>query len=336
MPPRVLTHRRAPVSERGIEGMTRGRWSDVTTQGQFLLDLEFLTRHVPLPGREAAMCVITRCPPYLKLLASQFPWVHFYAYQWRSGDGKLAAQETCRTDKTAVFDEDDLRRLLMLVEQKVGEEEEEEEEGEYNPDQPGITAKLWKNNQGMTTVQTERNRTMSRLEFDMNEALRLSKQWGQEEEPRRTGVVLLICHGEDSGRTRQVALHALLRADHSLLDMCGSIPDEEDYLDGELVLPIMLPRNKVFACLVASKPCLCVRYDRKVYEQEMGFFQGTLRGTEEAYDVSSRNLIVGDYVRRFQGFYPGAHPDGVRLSLEGIVNSLEKEAQDDDDDGRIS
>ena len=278
--------------------MTRGDWSDVTAQGQFLLDLEFLTRHVPLPpeGGEdgGSICVITRCPSYLKLLASQFPWVHFYAYQW-SSDQTNAKKRT--------FDEDDLRQLLLLVDKANTAEKKGEEE--YNPDQPGIA-----NWTSQVTLQTERNRTMSQLEFDKDEALRLSKR----EEARR---ILLICHGED--RTRQVALHALLRADFSLLDVCGSIPDE--YLEGDLVLPIMLPMNKVFACLVASKPCRCVQYDRGLYEQEMGFFQRTLRDTE-AYDASSRNLIVGDYVRRFQRCYPGAHPDGVRLSLEGIVDSL--------------
>jgi hypothetical protein len=248
--------------------MTPGDWSDVTTQGQFLLELEFLTRYVPLPEEECeGICVYTRCPPYLKLIACQFPWIHFYAFRCDAAAGA------------------------------------EEEATEYDPDEPAIR---WTSR---ATLQTERNRTTSPFEFSKDSAVMLSRK-----EQRK---VLMICHGETE--TRQVALHALLRADHSLLDVGGTIP--ADYLEGDLVLPILLPPSKVFACLVASQPCRCVGYDRGVYEQEMGFFQGTLRGTE-AFDCASKGLIVGDYVRRFQHCYPGAHPDGVRVSLEAIVDSL--------------
>ena len=76
----------------------------------------------------------------------------------------------------------------------------------------------------------------------------------------------MICHGETE--TRQAVLHALLRADASLLDVCGTIPT--DYLEGQLVLPIGLPQSRLFACLVASHPCKCAEYDPALYEQEMG------------------------------------------------------------------
>ena len=55
--------------------------------------------------------------------------------------------------------------------------------------------------------------------------------------------LLMVCHGVDP--VRQLALHVLMRPSYSFLDICGPIP--VDYLDGELILPLFLPNNKVFA-----------------------------------------------------------------------------------------
>ena len=135
-------------------------------------------------------------------------------------------------------------------------EEPEDEGEEYDPDRPAVR---WTS---QATLHTEHNRTVSPFEFSKDSAVTLSKA----KEARPEHRLVMICHGETE--TRQVVLHALLRADASLLDVCGTIP--ADYLEGQLVLPIGLPQNRLFACLVASHPCKCAEYDPALYEQEMG------------------------------------------------------------------
>lgn len=77
MPTRVLQHRFAPTTD-GVIGMEPGAWSDMSVQGQFLIDLEFLMRYAPPNG---VSCVYTKSPSYLEPLAAQLPWIHFYAYE---------------------------------------------------------------------------------------------------------------------------------------------------------------------------------------------------------------------------------------------------------------
>ena len=219
---RTLAHRQAPSSERGRETMSDGTWWDLTTQGQFLMDLEFLSQYTAPPDRSShgavteIACVYTRCPPYLVQIACQFPWVHFYGFQFRCP----------------------------------------EEEAEYDPEQPAVRRT------SLMTLHTEHNRTVSPFEFSKDSAVTLSKA----KEARPTHRLVMICHGETE--TRQAVLHAMLRADYSLLDICGTIP--HDYLEGHITLPVSLPQSRLFACLVASQPCKCVCYDSKLYEQEMG------------------------------------------------------------------
>jgi hypothetical protein len=201
--------------------MDDGEWSDLTMQGQFLMDLEFLTLYTQPPRSQQTQtmimtetaCVYTQTPPYLRQIASQFPWVHFYGFKDGSGE-------------------------------------------DYDPDQPGVT---WTTR---TTLQTEHNRTVSPFEFSKDSAITLSKAKEAQSEHR----LVMICHGETD--MRQAVLHALLRADYSLMDISGTI--QEDYLDGEIMLPVMLPQNKIFACLVGSHPCKCAGYDQDVYEKEIG------------------------------------------------------------------
>jgi hypothetical protein len=76
MPTRVLQHGFAPTAEN--YGLEAGKWQDVAVHAQFLMDLEFLTRYTNPTG---ASCIYWRSPPYLREIASQFPWVHFYSYQ---------------------------------------------------------------------------------------------------------------------------------------------------------------------------------------------------------------------------------------------------------------
>ncbi len=59
-------------------GLEPGAWTDVQEHGQFLLDLEFLTRYSRMSG---GMCVYCKAPSYLAEIAALFPWLHFYAYE---------------------------------------------------------------------------------------------------------------------------------------------------------------------------------------------------------------------------------------------------------------
>jgi hypothetical protein len=73
---RVLNHGQAATTD--SVGLEPGTWNDVSVHGQFLIDLEFLTRYTHPSG---GICVYCKCPPYLAEIATQFPWLHFYAYQ---------------------------------------------------------------------------------------------------------------------------------------------------------------------------------------------------------------------------------------------------------------
>ena len=130
---------------------------------------------------------------------------------------------------------------------------------EYDPARPAVFSSV----DSDITQQTEHNRTTSPYEFSKDGAITLSQARGPSSTGRR---LVMICHGESS--MRQVALHALLRADHSLLDVCGPIP--EDYLAGELVFPIFIPQDRIFVSLVASQSCKCANYYPDTFSEEMG------------------------------------------------------------------
>ena len=102
----------------------------------------------------------------------------------------------------------------------------------------------------MTISQTEFTKDMARVMGDNN----------------RHSSRVLICHGADP--LRQLALHALLRPTHSLMDVCGIIP--ADYLESEIILPVLIPINKVFTCLVVWQGAKWVSYDPEVYKAEIG------------------------------------------------------------------
>ncbi len=76
MPQRVLTHTSAATVE--SVGLEDGKWSDIPAHGQFLLDLEFLTRYTQVSG---GLCVYCKAPSYLPEIACLFPWLHFYVYE---------------------------------------------------------------------------------------------------------------------------------------------------------------------------------------------------------------------------------------------------------------
>jgi len=213
MPLRILQHGFAATTP--SVGLETGKWEDVSVHGQFLIDLEFLMRYGPRTG--TASCIFCKSPPYLMELAHQFPWIHFYVYEYKPVKGK--------------------------------------EEEEYDPAQPELICSA------PLTVQVEFNRTMSILEFSKEMARTIGNCPGREREH-----MLLICHGLDP--VRQLALHVLVRPSYSLLDVNGVIP--ADYLEGEIVLPVFIPNNKIFTCLIAKQNAACKTYDPETYLGEIG------------------------------------------------------------------
>jgi hypothetical protein len=205
--------------------MKPGKWAELCERAQFLLDLEFLSRHTH-PGDErirptivaATACVYTQSPPYLDEIARQFPWVHFYAF----------------------------RHIITA-----------QEETEYDPAQPALVSKST-----APSMQTDRNKTTATDAFTKEAATALSRVREDGQSPH---CAVLICHGESL--IQQLVFHTLLRADYSMLDIEGPIPAE--YLDGDIVLPIQLPRDRVFACMVAHRSCRPTAYNPALYLEEI-------------------------------------------------------------------
>ena len=77
---------------------------------------------------------------------------------------------------------------------------------------------------------------------------------------------IFVCHGESM--CHQLCLHALLRAQNSFLDVCGVIP--VDYVEGEMMLPLYLPNNKIFVSLVTWQHAKCRAYDPVLFQNEIG------------------------------------------------------------------
>lgn len=237
MQSRVLAHGRAPRSTHNTNAKTQGEsdssderdatpgyWCDLSRDAQFLIDLEFLSRHSSSPAQVSASkrpdietsCVYTQHPPYLDEMARRFPWIHFYTF---------------------------VRPMSEI--------------DDYDPAQPSIVKSM------DFTLQTDQNKTTSPFRFDKDSATILSKT--KQTKPEQQ-TLLMICHGESS--VRQMILHTLLRPDFSLLDICGTIPEE--YLDGELVFPISIPPNKTFMCLIAYETCKAKPYKQRIYQEEVG------------------------------------------------------------------
>ena len=232
MPYRILDHGKAPYSSRGDgqKPLEPGRWIDITEQGQFLLDLEFLARHTHPEPREKtkptviaeSACVYTTSPPYLTEIARQFPWVHFYAFQH-------------------VFPTP-------------------EEEGEYDPTQPPTLVRITG-----PTYQTEHNRTVSTEPIDRQSIVTLGRV--KEDSPERRRLVL-ICHGETP--TEQLMLHSALRADYSMLDISGPIPHEYPAGDIILPIQIPANKAfTCLAVGQTGKKAQCIHYKPQVYMDEL-------------------------------------------------------------------
>lgn len=252
MAQRILMHGAAPTCSN--VPLVPGSIRDLTERGQFLVDLEFLTRY----SGEKGACFYTTAPSYLHHIAGLFEWLHFYAF---------SAQQ---------------------------------EQGEYDPDNPGLGAPI--------TMQTKGNLTISTLPFSKGMARSVGER--SREEP-----MVMICHGEEP--THQMILQILSRPDYCLMDI-GTMP--EDYLEGELILPVFAQQNKLVVFLVAAEHAKAKTYDHKKLEEEMGFFQTVLRASR-SYDDESRNLIVSMYSNRYSTALKWA-PMITELNLRFLLERL--------------
>ena len=299
MPVRILQHGFAPVLD--SYGLETGTWNDMPIHAQFLIDLEFLMRYPPPTG---ASCFYCKSPPYLKEIASYFPWIHFYAYQHQE-----------KLDETAA---------------------------EYDPAQPQLVSAV------PPSITVQDNMTTAVYEFTKDIAMRLSLN-------QSTANRAMICHG--IGSTRQLCLHAILRPSYSLMDIEGLV--HPDYMEGELVLPMFIPNNRMFVSLVVSQTAGCRLYNQAVYKDEIGlphpastfgwlaclpaclpahfgthltigsraagFFQGVIR-VSDAYDRTSKEIIATEYSRNTHKLHDC--PEHIlRMGLLSTVDILELRAQ---------
>lgn len=278
MHPRILSHRRAPTTEQPAQiGMVPGCWADVDLQGQFLMDLEFLALHTH--------------PCQLNSAAPDTACVYTTSPPYLS---QIAAQFPWVH--------------FYAFRHRALEEQPPQVADEYDPESPALApAWTWTT----VSIQTVHNMTTSPAEFTRDNAVGFCRA----KEARAEHRVVMICHGESD--TRQAVLHALLRPDHSMLDLCGSI--QREYLKGEIVLPMRLPNSKVFACLHAhaSDQFQCVAYDTELYDQETAFFQNTIRASQ-AYDITSASLIVEEYAKRFH-WYHRCQPEHLISKLQALA-----------------
>lgn len=208
MPVRVLQHGFAPTIDKF--NLEPGAWKDIPIHAQFLIDLEFLTRYTSPSG---ASCIYSRSPPYLKEIASQFPWVHFYAYDYT----------------------------------------EPNHDTEYDPERPKILCDV------PLKIQVRNNTTTAAMELTNTIARRLGENCGNCNR-------VMICH--ESTQSRQLCLQVLLRPTYSLLEIQGSVPT--DYPEGEIILPIFIPKNKTFALLVVPQEAGCKEYNPSLFQAEIG------------------------------------------------------------------
>jgi len=144
-------------------------------------------------------------------------------------------------------------------------------DNEYDPAQPALVSKST-----APSIQTDRNKTTVTDTFTKESAIALSRV-KEDNQPSHRAV--LICHGETL--IQQLIFHTLLRADYSMLDIEGPIPAE--YLNGDIVLPIQLPRDRVFACMVAHRTCRPTTYNPLLYLEEISKQVSANKSAELSY-----------------------------------------------------
>lgn len=145
------------------------------------------------------------------------------------------------------------------------------QEPEYDPSAPALVSEV------PITTETRLNMTVSPLEFTKEDA----RTMGARSMAAGAQTLLMICHG--AGSIRQLALHALVQPSYSLLDVSGVIPF--DYLEGELILPMFIPNNKIFVSLVAPQTGRAIQYEPDTFANEIG-----ARAALRARERESRGL----------------------------------------------
>jgi len=121
---------------------------------------------------------------------------------------------------------------------------------EYDPAQPALSSPV--------TAHTLANVTRYSTPYTCDVARGLASL-------QYAGTLVMICHGEDPAR--QLCLHVHTRPAFSLLEL-PAVP--QDYIEGELVLPIYVDRGKALLLLVAQGDVKGRRYDPALLAQELG------------------------------------------------------------------
>ena len=226
---RLLQHRAAGSTD--ASRLEPGTWEDVPASGQFLLDVEFLTRCAPTAG--SVSCLYCKSPRYLDEIARLFPWIHFYTYE----------------HVFPVPEYDPLEPAILYA--------------------VPITVQVQDNKTtAAQELNKDMARTIGERSAREREGLLLIchgvdpiRQLALQANPQS------IPEGEappDTACTAQL----LMRPRFALLDICGAIA--ASYLAGEIVLPLHLPTSKLFACLVVTPSAKGCEYDQELYKGEMG------------------------------------------------------------------
>jgi hypothetical protein len=120
----------------------------------------------------------------------------------------------------------------------------------YDPERPECTQPL---------VQVQQNTTVTQMELTTAIAKQLAASG--------TGSSrVLICHGKTN--EQQMCLHYTINPTFALMDIEGIIPAE--FPDGEIILPLAIPNNKMFANIILKQNARGTIYDPETYASELG------------------------------------------------------------------
>lgn len=200
------------------------------------------------------------------------------------------------------------------------------DDDEYDPTRPAALMRITG-----PSYQTEHNRTMSCSEIDRASIVTLSRV---KEDSPDTRKLVLICHGESS--TRQLMLHAALRADYSMLDIPGPVPSQ--YARGEIVLPLQIRNNKAFASLIADQSHATAQYDPECYMDELCESQSAhAPHTTRLTCAARQRRLLSIHTTRERGVRPGQqrfNHSGLRRAL--LLVSPSRPSDHHDNPGRHS
>ncbi len=108
-------------------------------------------------------------------------------------------------------------------------------------------------------VQVRQNTTITEIELTPSIASQLAASGSGTSR-------LMICHGKSN--ERQLCLHYMINPTFSLVDIEGTIP--RDFPEGEIILPLGIPSNKMFANIILKQNARSWDYDPGTYTSEIG------------------------------------------------------------------